>query len=50
MLYRQPQLAEIAAELFDTLVVSLDGVRSELRQLICDTLRFRYLAWSIINI
>lgn len=43
VLHRQPQLAQVAAELLHALVVALDGVRRELRQLARDALRLRHL-------
>lgn len=39
----QAELAQVAAELLDALVVALDGVRRELRQLVSDALRLRHL-------
>lgn len=43
VLHGQTQLAQVAAELFDALVVALDGVRRKLRQLVGDALRLRHL-------
>lgn len=41
---RETQLAQVTAELLDALVVPLDGVGCELRELVRDALRLRHLS------
>lgn len=45
----QAKFPQVAAELLHTLVVALDRVRGELRQLVCDTLCLRHLPGSIMH-
>lgn len=51
MFYRKTEFLQVAAELFDSLVVSLNGVGGELAQFIGEPLCFGHLArsyaWSL---